>query len=191
MRTATCFWAMRLPQYIRHALIRAPRGRAIAQAGPLAPLAPGHETRQDHLHHLPLKGGGRGAQRAGWGSLAARFSFGIRGYAPALGTCRLAECKLGRNDGDFLEHAGRVFNDIRVPESKDSNVSRHQPRFALLVALKLAGQVVLSAVELDRETELRTIKIQHVWPGRMLTAELVAVDLPVAEAIPQTALHTG
>jgi len=49
-----------------------------------------------------------------------------------------------------------------------------------LVALNPTEQIVLTAIELDRETQSRTVEIEHIWPGRMLSPEMMSIDLSVA-----------
>jgi hypothetical protein len=142
--------------------------------------------------HLPLSGGGRRAQRAGWGSVASlrQKSFLLRD-APALGTCHLVLRELRCHEADLLKYAGHILDHIRIPEPENSDAPGRKPSIAALVALNLARKIVLSTIQLDRKTQPRAIEIKHIWSGGMSTPKLVAIDLPVAQSVPQTAFYIG
>jgi hypothetical protein len=89
-------------------------------------------------------------------------------------------------DGDGLKHSRHVFDDIGVPKAKDDNASGDKPGITALVTPNSRSEIVLTAVKLDRETQFGTIEIKHIWSGRVLSPEAMAIDLSPTQPIPET-----
>ena len=53
----------------------------------------------------------------------------------------------------------------------------------LLIAAAIGIQIMLSAIEFDRETQYWAIKVQHVSANGMLTAKVYA-ELLVSQSLP-------
>jgi len=100
-------------------------------------------------------------------------------------------CEFGCGQSNLLKHAGHVLKNIGIPKSKDGYVSCDEPSVALTIVLKVRSKIVLSAIELDRQAQSRAIEIEYVGSRGMLTAELVAIDLSIAQPIPQPTFHEG
>jgi hypothetical protein len=70
-----------------------------------------------------------------------------------------------------FEDAVQIFCDVAVPEAQLGYAALLEPRAATLIARALRSLRVLSAIEVNRKAQLRTIKIQNVITSTMLAPE--------------------
>src|SRR5688500_9657932 len=87
---------------------------------------------------------------------------------------------------DRFQNRVRVIEDIAVAEPQYAILLRLKPPRSFVVVLR--AQFVRSTVKLDDQLHLRAKEIREVRTDRHLTAELDAVELAVAETLPQDAL---
>jgi hypothetical protein len=82
-----------------------------------------------------------------------------------------------------------VLRHLIVPESQLGHATGAQPGAASLIALLLWKFAVLAAIKLDGQPQMRTIEIQNVRSGGMLSPKLKAVWPTAPELAPQPRLH--
>ena len=79
---------------------------------------------------------------------------------------------------DFLYHEIRRLEDLLVPEAQDAYPELlRQPGGPLAVVVNRLRRVVRRAIQLDRQPQFRTVKVQHVRPDTELAAEKQSVYL--------------
>jgi hypothetical protein len=88
-----------------------------------------------------------------------------------------------------LQDSIQILRDIVIPEPKLGHAAALQPGGSLHVAIFL--DVVLAAVEFDREAQLGTIEIKNVRPGWMLAAKTQPIQASVAQPSPEALFHFG
>jgi hypothetical protein len=76
--------------------------------------------------------------------------------------------------GDHLEHAIEIRRDIGIPEAHDDDTALRHPPITPLIFCLMLRLGMLSAIELDREAQARTIEIKHERTRRMLPPEIRA-----------------
>src|SRR5215203_3204904 len=125
--------------------------------------------------HLPPCGGGRVGE-------ADR----VRGETPCQAFARVLRQPFEpepRRHG--MLNAGRMIENLVIPELQDAETARLQPG----VPLGIVGAVsVLSAVELDDELPLEADEVHDVAAELFLTAELEAAETAVAQQAPHPPL---
>jgi len=99
------------------------------------------------------------AQRGGGGPPEGRW----RGHSASQQILR-------RTDNRISHFVNSVF-EINDGNTHDSNPLRFEPRVALQITFRTVAHIMGDAVELDRQAGLRTIKIKHVPPNRMLATK--------------------
>jgi len=77
-----------------------------------------------------------------------------------------------------------IAAQMRIPESQRLDAARLQKLFALLVMLALVGKTVLAAVQFNVQFRLLAKEIEKINAERMLAAEFVAAEPPVAQPAP-------
>jgi len=80
-------------------------------------------------------------------------------------------------------------NQRRLPRARNNDDADGQSGLAPLVATDLRDKVVLTSVDLDRDTQLGTAKGEHAWFGGVLPPKLMGIDLCPSQSAPETALH--
>jgi hypothetical protein len=86
------------------------------------------------------------------------------------------------------ENAFDITKNLIVPETKHSVAFVIQTTIPNLVR---NGSIVLSAVCFNDQTLLTANKIANILADRYLSDELMAVDLPVTNSIPENSLCVG
>jgi hypothetical protein len=81
------------------------------------------------------------------------------------------------------------LRDIVVPEPKLGYATATQPSGSLRVATFL--DLVLAAVEFDRQAQLGAIEIKNVRPGWMLAAKTQPIQATVTQPSPEALFHFG
>ena len=83
----------------------------------------------------------------------------------------------------IAKHARQVREHIVVPIANDHHAFLGEPaRTAVISLLPLFGMV--PTVDLNRETEARTIEIKREWSDRVLPSEMKTVELIVVKRTP-------
>jgi len=62
---------------------------------------------------------------------------------------------------------------------------------SLLVVLSVLVIIMLATIDLDHHVCVRTIKIEYIWPDRMLPPELPSIQTTIAQVMPQPSLGVG
>ncbi len=102
---------------------------------------------------------------------------------PASGARLKRTAILSRKLGlDRSKNALSISENVVVPKSKNFVIFLNQTTVAYCVRSRL---IVLSAVDLNDQTPFSTNEIADVTQYRFLPDELMPVDLPVADAIPE------
>ena len=70
----------------------------------------------------------------------------------------------------IAQHVGR-FKDLRVPEPQDIPALAFQPLCAVLVAQLMSRKIMLAAIKLDDQTNVRAGEVGHIGADRMLAAK--------------------
>ena len=86
------------------------------------------------------------------------------------------------------ENAVDISENIVVPESKHSTPVLGQTAISNYVR---SGFIVLAAVRFNDQTLLTTNEIANILADRYLSDELIAVDLPVTNSIPENSFCIG
>src|SRR3546814_1575061 len=84
---------------------------------------------------------------------------------------------------DHLEHSFRILEDLVVPEPQQGKARalQHPCPFAI-VSRRFR---MLSSIELDHDSSLKTCEIENVVAERMLPPKFCSVDLPAPQRLPQ------
>jgi hypothetical protein len=104
--------------------------------------------------------------------------------APAPGGGNAARSEFVSSRFDQFKHAGEILRDIIVPKSKLGHTASTQPSSAPLIPNLLSAFGVLAAVKLDRQTQLRAIKIEDIGPNGMLPPKAQSVETPASQFAP-------
>ena len=96
----------------------------------------------------------------------------------------------GRGDfGDGRQNALKIFEDFVIPETQNRVAQGAQIGVARLITFE--GASVLAAVEFDDEPEFGADEVHDVGADGLLTAELVAIHLAVAQLAPEQGFGIG
>jgi hypothetical protein len=106
---------------------------------------------------------------------------------PSTGRNYVLQRNFACHNGDFLEHSCHVFDDIGIPKTENNNAPSGKPSIAASVAADLRRKIMLTAIEFDRQTQLGAVKIEHEWSCWMLPPESMAIDLSIAQSVPEAA----
>jgi len=86
---------------------------------------------------------------------------------------------------DFDQNTVRVFPPLTVPKTQFQDAFPLKPLLAFCVASDITGRSVLKTVQLDGEVRHRAVKVQIVFPRRILAAELEPRESPGTERLPE------
>jgi len=95
--------------------------------------------------------------------------------APAPGGGPAACSELVGYSLNSLKPAAKILCDVIIPEPEFRYTARAQPIATALIAAVLGFLIVLTAIEINRQTELRTIEVESINSGRMLSSEAETV----------------
>ena len=90
-----------------------------------------------------------------------------------------------------LQYAWQILQHLMVPKPQHAYAVRGETARTLVVAGTPWRDVVLGAVNLDRQFHCGTIEIQHETCDGMLLAKTETVELFSTEAVPQALLRVG
>jgi hypothetical protein len=96
-----------------------------------------------------------------------------------------------RDFDDLLQNVVHLLHHLKITEAHDFNALSVQIARPALVMDQSRRFTVLSTIQLDRQPQLGTVKIQHVeWAG-ILTAKFQIGDLPGAKLLPEQVFAVG
>jgi hypothetical protein len=82
-----------------------------------------------------------------------------------------------------LQHPVQIVQDIARRNAKRTNACLKEPGIAMLIVRRVIAEIVRSAVNLNAQSRLLTIEVEHVRPGGMLSPELQSAR-PMPEMLP-------
>jgi hypothetical protein len=135
-----------------------------------------------HSRQSPLTERGRSAHKR-------RVGVNSGGTSPAWDGRHAPQAQLVDLCGNNFQHAIHIFNNVGIPEPKDRHPLSSQPFIAHSIAS--ACLRMLSAVQLNGETQYRAVEVQNITAGRMLSAKLRVGDLAVPQPVPELCFHIG
>jgi hypothetical protein len=94
-----------------------------------------------------------------------------------------------QRNADCLDHAFGIRKHFVAPESDDLIALLLEPGGPSLIVVPL--NCVLAAIDLDDKATIGCEEIHHVGAERNLPAKLNAIDLAIAEPMPEPALGIG
>src|SRR5262249_22713462 len=86
--------------------------------------------------------------------------------------------------GNHFQDAVQIFNDIGIPKTENCHALTFHPFIAPAITDPRPG--VLATVELDGETQCRTVEVQNITAGWMLAAKARGADLTTPQPLPET-----
>ena len=92
---------------------------------------------------------------------------------------------------DLQQDARGIFLPLMIPESQFFNVIFIKPLPALPVILLIFWRPVLKAIQLNRQLRQGAIKVQKIFPRRMLPAKFETCKPPGAEGAPKSFFLLG
>jgi len=102
----------------------------------------------------------------------------VETLSPLSPTRERARVRGPKGRPDRREHRVSFLEPIRIPEPKDAETYGLQKRIALRIVVAL---MVLASIELDHEAPVEAAEVDDVGTDRLLTAELEAGELAVAQ----------
>jgi len=106
-----------------------------------------------------------------------------------------SSCEEGRRGverlADHREHTFKVVHHVAVLEAQNANPRLREKRVTTRIAGLGSGVIVRCAIQFDREASARTIEVEDVWSGAVLSAELPTAELTALEMRPQPRFRRG
>jgi hypothetical protein len=78
-----------------------------------------------------------------------------------------------------------------IPETQHSNASLCKEFRSPNVLRASIRLIVLSAIELDRQTVFVAVEVEHIWINRVLSAELESTQSSISKQTPDEALSVS
>jgi hypothetical protein len=107
--------------------------------------------------------------------------------SPVFDGCDAPYAQLIDLRGNHFQHASHIFNNVGIPEPEHRHTLLPQPFIAHSIAS--ACLRMLSAVQLNGETQCRAVEVQDIPADGMLSSKLRVADLAVSQPVPELCFH--